>query len=316
MRLARVTRSSACTTHSIVDPSQHTLPSFLACPRCHGSLDVAGTCVTCPAGHAFPNNDGYVDFMVGAVLDAEWHAVAPADQHLVEALGIAHRLDNYLLPYLRGYLGDDIRVLDDGTGYGHTVDGLVRRGVDAYGIDPGCRRDQWETLGLRGRLFSANGRALPFQDASFDAVISSGVLEHVAEHLPQGERDGPCAEYVHEVLRVLKPGGRALLAAPNGIHPFDYWHTYGKFLRVQIPREKWMPTPSAIRTWVRSSPVPGTVRFLSPRGYLAFQRIRYHACGRALSAGMRGLFRLMDWFPPLAASPVNPWLVAELTHAI
>jgi SAM-dependent methyltransferase len=47
--------------------------------------------------------------------------------------------------------------------------------------------------------------ALPFKAASFDAVSSIAVLEHVVEH----ERA------MAEIARVLKPGGRAYVAVPH-----------------------------------------------------------------------------------------------------
>jgi SAM-dependent methyltransferase len=44
-------------------------------------------------------------------------------------------------------------------------------------------------------------RALPYEDASFDAVIAAGVLEHVASDL----------DSLREVHRVLRPGGRLVV---------------------------------------------------------------------------------------------------------
>jgi SAM-dependent methyltransferase len=48
------------------------------------------------------------------------------------------------------------------------------------------------------------GEELPFRDASFDAVISIAVLEHVRNPFR-------CAD---EIVRVLKPGGRLICCAP------------------------------------------------------------------------------------------------------
>lgn len=58
---------------------------------------------------------------------------------------------------------------------------------------------------------------LPVADASFDAVLSTQVLEHVADP----------ATYLAECARVLRPGGRMLLST-HGImvfhpDPVDYW---------------------------------------------------------------------------------------------
>jgi SAM-dependent methyltransferase len=59
---------------------------------------------------------------------------------------------------------------------------------------------------------------LPFPENEFDYVVSDQVLEHV-EGNPQNA--------VNETLRVLKPGGLAVLATcfiyPIHAHPGDYW---------------------------------------------------------------------------------------------
>ncbi len=46
---------------------------------------------------------------------------------------------------------------------------------------------------------------LPYADASFDAVVSMDVVEHIAEPLP----------WLCEALRVLKPAGLLFLTTPN-----------------------------------------------------------------------------------------------------
>jgi SAM-dependent methyltransferase len=71
---------------------------------------------------------------------------------------------------------------------------------------------------------SADG-TLPVPDHSFDAVLSTQVLEHVAD--PR--------TYLRECARVLAPGGRLLLST-HGImvyhpDPFDLWRWTGAGLR-------------------------------------------------------------------------------------
>jgi len=65
--------------------------------------------------------------------------------------------------------------------------------------------------------------ALPFDDASFDTVLATQVIEHVAE--PQA--------MMREIARVLRPDGRALITAPlfwplhETPHDFYRYTSYG-----------------------------------------------------------------------------------------
>jgi SAM-dependent methyltransferase len=60
-------------------------------------------------------------------------------------------------------------------------------------------------------LFAAGDvRRIPFRDAAFDLVYSMGTIEHFPEY----------REAAAEILRVLKPGGRAVIGVPNLLDPF------------------------------------------------------------------------------------------------
>lgn len=59
---------------------------------------------------------------------------------------------------------------------------------------------------------------LPYPDNFFDLILSHEVLEHVQD-------DGAAAR---EIVRVLKPGSRAILFVPNRWHPFE---THGHYWR-------------------------------------------------------------------------------------
>jgi SAM-dependent methyltransferase len=63
-----------------------------------------------------------------------------------------------------------------------------------------------------GRLGAAvaDVRALPFRDASFDAIYSMGTIEHFEES----------ENAVRQMARALRPGGRVVLGVPNRHDPF------------------------------------------------------------------------------------------------
>ncbi len=106
-------------------------------------------------------------------------------------------------------------VLDVGCGSGVVTRAIaqgVAPGGRAFGIDPSpalltVAREHADAAGLGGSIELREGdcRALPFSDASFDAVIAATVLAHV----PDAERA------LDEMVRVTKPGGRV------GVFDFD-----------------------------------------------------------------------------------------------
>lgn len=93
------------------------------------------------------------------------------------------------------------RVLEVGCGQGHLLKALVERGIDVLGVD--ANPHATEASGT-DRVRHATADALPFPDASFDAVISF----HVIEHVPDVD------EALAEMTRVLVPDGRLLLVYP------------------------------------------------------------------------------------------------------
>jgi len=133
-------------------------------------------------------------------------ANAHPEDHLLQfgSLLSAHQ---YLRLYelFRRHVPAGARVLDWGTGNGHFSYFLQRAGYRAsgYSLLDGSFVD-W--LPGSGYAFTKGDPSeptrLPYPDASFDAVASIGVLEHVRE------TGGTEAGSLREIARVLKPGGR------------------------------------------------------------------------------------------------------------
>ena len=86
-------------------------------------------------------------------------------------------------------------------------------GANAYGVDisePTLRQARKAFSGGPLRSAVSDVRALPFADASFDAIYSMGTIEHFHE----------TQQAIDEMARVLKPGGRAIVGVPNRHDPF------------------------------------------------------------------------------------------------
>jgi SAM-dependent methyltransferase len=97
-------------------------------------------------------------------------------------------------------VGAETRMLDVATGPGYVAALAAERGADVVGVDLS------ETMLAFARdrvpeaeLVQADASSLPFEDASFDAVVAAFLLLHV----------GTPERVVAEAARVLRPGGRA-----------------------------------------------------------------------------------------------------------
>lgn len=101
-------------------------------------------------------------------------------------------------------------VLDLGCAGGFMAEAVAKRGARVTGIDPAheavaAARAHAIGEGLDIAYDEGSGEALPYADASFDAVVCVDVLEHVAD----------LDAVLSEIARVLRPGGWFLFDTIN-----------------------------------------------------------------------------------------------------
>ncbi len=140
---------------------------------------------------------------------------------MINACELFGEIDIYLFDQiLKNRFDNEMNILDAGCGGGRNLVYFLRNDYKVFGIDENPQaveqaRILAKTLSpnLPPENFqTATVESIPFQDARFDAVISSAVL-----HFARNEED--FTKMLAEMWRVLKPGGLffARLASSIGI---------------------------------------------------------------------------------------------------
>jgi SAM-dependent methyltransferase len=126
------------------------------------------------------------------------------------------------------------RVLDNGCGVGEYLGRLARGAGAAHGVELESSRARAAAgRAAPASVLVAAGERLPYADRSFDLVLSHEVVEHVDDD----------RAVLAEIARVLRPGGRLVLFAPNRGYPFEthgvYWR--GRYRFGNIPLVNYLP---------------------------------------------------------------------------
>jgi hypothetical protein len=219
------------------------------CPKCDSpSLAREAQALQCPrCGSSFPRSDSRIDFLTPE-LRAQFDIVptenVSSNGYDGEALNIIHKMRDGL-------------ILDCGAGLrDRYFPNVVNYEIVAYGST--------DVLGV--------GERLAFKDASFDAVFSFAVLEHVKDPFQ-------CAR---ELLRVLKPGGTLYCQVPflQPVHgyPHHYYNMtlagmqnlFGDAIRVEKAGGFLFGQPVFALSWILNRYVEG----LSPERREEFKAMR------------------------------------------
>jgi SAM-dependent methyltransferase len=123
-------------------------------------------------------------------------------------------------------------ILENGCGVGMYVEHLAPFGGKIFGLEYDFERAAEAGIRSSG-IINAAGEHLPYSTSSFDLVLSHEVLEHVADDVLAAR----------EMVRVLKPGGRAVIFVPNRGYPFEthgiYWQ--GRYSFGNKPFVNYLP---------------------------------------------------------------------------
>jgi ubiquinone/menaquinone biosynthesis C-methylase UbiE len=138
-------------------------------------------------------------------------------RHPVGSAAFFQELDAYRFDKLRylpelvdfsGYRGQ--RLLEIGCGVGMDLARFAHGGANVTGVDLAevaidLAHKNFAHQGLPADLRVMNGERLQFADASFDVVYAHGVLQYTVN----------ISRMLHEIRRVLRPGGQAILMVYN-----------------------------------------------------------------------------------------------------
>lgn len=187
-----------------------------------------------------------------------------------------------IIAVLRHFLGRDdltgLTVVDIGCSAGYIADELHRVGARVLGLDidvPGLQAAQ-DRFGERVAFLCAEGSAMPFSDASIDAIVFNHIYEHVVD----------ADAVMREIRRVLKPEGVVYLGLGNRMGVLEPHY--------RLPFLSWLPPVLADRYVAASG-----------RADTYYERFRTRPGLRRMCSGLN----IWDYTYPVLREP--EWFHAE-----
>jgi len=308
------------------------------CPDCGNGLERGDErSILCTCGNVYTRlKSGGIDFLRDKALPSFSMNEEDALHNPVlelELSGIENRFRDFFLPLMERYARisgkklNDLKVLDCGCGNGLLVDIMNKYGMDAWGVDAGrSRHIQWCRRLSGATLVSANAIKIPFMDRTFDAVISSGLIEHIGIHEEEingyrsyrlADCDNQRRQFAGELARILKPDGFILLDHPNGAFPADFWHGgQPGSIRWHPVRGDMLPRFDEIARYFKMADHALKYFSLSPRRRLGFKVVGTLWYGRLFTPIMKIWLKIIDMrcLSFLARSFLNPYMVTVFTR--
>jgi len=122
------------------------------------------------------------------------------------------------------------KLLDAGCGTGWFSKAASERGAEVTSMDIGDKLLSKVAVKCNSKCVIGSIMDIPFDDNTFDIIISSEVIEHVTNP----------TKAIRELYRVLKPQGTLVLTTPNKIWYFSIWIANTFKLRHYQGLENWM----------------------------------------------------------------------------
>jgi 2-polyprenyl-3-methyl-5-hydroxy-6-metoxy-1,4-benzoquinol methylase len=228
-------------------PSNQTMPLFSARDYITGEEFKVAYCYACKLHVTLP---APADKEIGKYYPLGYYGTGKRFMGVVE----------WLLDNLHTYRAYQIerhqrpgKVLDIGCGRGLLLNKLRQRGWDPVGTELSEDAAAYARNRLGLNVITQPLDEINFPSNEFDLVILWHVLEHV--HAPR--------DIVHEIARILKPGGTLLVAVPN----FGSWEARwgrNRWFHLDVPRHLMHFTPKTLGRLLKDEGIPITdVNFFS-----------------------------------------------------
>jgi ubiquinone/menaquinone biosynthesis C-methylase UbiE/catechol 2,3-dioxygenase-like lactoylglutathione lyase family enzyme len=160
-------------------------------------------------------------------------------------------------------------LLDVGMGSGRVLEALAGSGWTVAGVDPASRMVELARARVPDaaeRLQVGRAEDLPFPAESVDAVLAIGVLDYVQ-----------LCPAVAELARVLRPGGRAVIALRNSGAPAVVWQQHAT-LPVARRLKRLVPFGRPLPRQRRRPLSEGKARALLEAAGLRVERVEHVGC--------------------------------------